>query len=240
MASNLASTINIGVHSACIVRMAKLDTDCSPLQGADQGIITAGLVTLTASPVVEEGSQIEPKLACGDYGFRVEKTDRIKRYDLSGEFLFHDHEAMLMMFGGSTIVAKAATPYVGKVIGHAMPSTDDGIATVGVYLEVIQLVAYQDLGECAATTTAPYAMGTIFGRTRFVPGDATFTEEAASVTFTAKASENPNLFDGPWNDYPGSTYIPRSPKVEVLYSKTQYDAIATLARAGYQTLPTAS
>lgn len=240
MASNLASTVNIGVHSACIVRMAALDADCSPLQGVDSGIVTAGLVTLTGSPVVEEGTAIEPKLACGDYAFRVEKPDRIKRYDLTGEFIFHDHEAMALMFGGSTVVAKAASPYATKVIGHAMPSVDQGLGTIGVYLEVIQLVAFEDQGECAPNATAPYALGTIFGRCAFTPGDSAFTEEAASVTFTAKANENPNLFDGPWNDWPGTGYVPKSPKIEVLYNKAQYDAIANLARAGYQSLPTAS
>lgn len=240
MASNLASPFNLGVHSASIVRMANLDTDCSPKQGTDNMFVTAGLVTLSGTPSIEEGTAIEPKTAAGDYGFRVKKKDRLKGYDLTGEFIFHDHEAMQMMFSGSLVLGKAGSAGVGKVIGHAMPNMDDGLPQVGVYLEVIQLVAYEDLGECAPVTTGPYAMGTIFGRATLRPGDSQFTEDASAVTFTGTALENPNLFDGPWNDWPGTVSIARSPKIEVFYTKAQYDVIAAAARAGLQSGPTAS
>ena len=240
MPSNLASTINIGKHSACLVRLARLDTDCSPLQGTDSVFVTAGLVTLTGTPLVEEGTQVEPKTACGDYAFRVEKPDRIKRYDLSGEFIFFDHELMFSMFGGTSVVGRAATPFATKVVGHAMPDPATALSGNGMYLEVIQLTALQGVGDCNPSASSPYAYGTIFPRVKFVPGDSSFTEDAATLTFTGKATANPNMFDGPWNDWPGTGYMPNSPKIDVLYSKTQYDAMAVLARAGWQNAPTSS
>ena len=119
MATNLAGGVCIGQLNACVVRAARLDSDCTPTGGADGGIITAGLATLTADPEIEEGTVFEPKNGCGDIMYTVTQADKIKRFNLTGEFLFFDYEMMALLFGGSTILGRAAGAYTGQVIGHA-------------------------------------------------------------------------------------------------------------------------
>src|SRR4051812_45386208 len=108
MASNLAGGVCIGELQACIVRVAALDSDCTITGGTNGGLVTAGLVTLTADPDVEEGTVYEQKNACGDILFTYEKDDVVKRYNVSGEFGFSDFEMMALLFGGTTILGAAA------------------------------------------------------------------------------------------------------------------------------------
>ena len=84
----------IGQRNVCILRAAKLDDDCSPLGGADSGVVTVGIVTMTASAEIEEGTIAEPKTGCGDIAFTVADPDILKRYNVTGEILFHDVEMM--------------------------------------------------------------------------------------------------------------------------------------------------
>lgn len=237
---NLAGGVAIGQLNACVVRAARLDADCSPTGGANGGIVTAGLVTLNADPDIEEGTVFEPKNACGDIMFTYEQEDKIKRYNFTGEFGFHDYEMMALLFGGTTILGKAGGDFAGEVIGYA-----DRLYSApprnGVYLEIITDAIYAGSGECvAADGGTPAAVGHIFGKVKLQRGASNFANEVKLLTFTGKGTNNPNLFDGPWNDYPGAGYIPNSPYVEVGYTQAEYDAILAKVADGYQTLPAGS
>jgi hypothetical protein len=238
MATNLAGGIDLGQHSVCLLRAAALAPDCSPLGGADSGIVTLGIISLTADPDVEEGRVFEPKNGCGTVGWTYEEQSRVKRFNLSGELLYHDLEMKQLLFGGTLVVGHAsASDFPGKVIGWAGPARHNG-----VYLEVITRLVGAGIGECSVGGVAvPAAKGYIFGKVKLTPGSQTYEDAEAPVAFTGVASGNPVLFDGPWNDYPGVGYIPNTPyPVEVEYSQAEYDAIAALAGAGYKTLPAAS
>lgn len=233
MATNLAGGICIGELQACVVRAAALDADCTPTGGTNGGLVTAGLVTLTADPDIEEGTLYEQKNACGDILFTYQKDDVVKKYNLSGEFGFADFEMMALLFGGTTILGKVGGPFAGKVIGFA-----DRLYTAarrnGVYLEVITTTVGQGVGDCSMGATAiPAAIGHIFGKVKLVPGAQNFADDVKRVAFTGKGVNNPNLFDGPWNDYPGTPYVPNSPHIEVAYSQSQYDAILATVHCGY-------
>lgn len=240
MASNLAGGVCIGELQACIVRVAALDSDCTPTGGTNGGIVTAGLVTLTADPDVEEGTVYEQKNACGDILYTYEKDDVVKRYNVSGEFGFSDFEMMALLFGGTTILGAAAGAFAGKVIGMA-----DRLYTAGrrngVYLEVITTAIAEGAGDCVVSGAAtPAAIGHIFGKVRLTPGSLNFADDIKRVAFTGKATNNPNLFNGPWNDYPGAGYAANSPHISVGYSTAEYAAIADLVTCGYQDLATGS
>ena len=240
MPSNLAGDINLGQFNACVVRVARLDSDCSPTGGNNSGWVSAGLVTMTATPDIEEGTVFEPKTACGDIAYTFEDADRIKRYNLTGEFIFFDWEGMEIMFGGSTIVAAAGPSYAGEVIGYAVPSFT-ATPNNGVYLEVITKGVAQGAGDCIATGTGfPTFYGHIFGKVKLVPGERVFENDVARVTFSGKATSNPSLFNGPWNDYPGVGYIPTSPLVAIGYSAAQYATILANVAPGYDDLPAGS
>jgi hypothetical protein len=243
MATNLAGGVCIGELQACIVRAALLDTDCTPTGGVNGGIVTAGLVTMTADPEIDAGTVYEQKSACGDILFTYEKDDVIKRYNVSGEFGFADFEMMALLFGGTTILGRAAGLYNGKVIGYA-DRLYTASSRTGVYLEVITTAIVEGSGGCqytgAATGTAPFAIGHIFGKAKLVPGSMNFADDIKRVTFSGKAANNPNLTNGPWNDYPGAGYTPNSPHVAVGYSEAEYNAIAAQVNCGYRDIPVGS
>jgi len=240
MTTNLAGGVCIGQLNACVVRAARLDSDCSPTGGTDGGIVTAGLATLTADPDIEEGTLFEPKNACGDILFTYQLADKIKRYNLSGEFLFFDYEMMALLFGGDLILGAGGGDYAGEVIGHAMPLYN-APPTNGVYLEVITQAISEGAGDCVADGSgAPAYIGHIFGKCRLTPGSRTFENDVARVAFTGKGTNNPSLYDGPWNDWPGTGWIPNSAYIQVGYSADEYAAILAEVSCGYATLPAPS
>jgi hypothetical protein len=241
MASNLPGGTCIGQHSVCLLRASKLDSDCSPFGGADSGIVTIGIVTLTATPDIEEGVVIEPKNGCGTIAYTYTEEDKIKRWNLTGELVYHDWEAFLILFGGRQVVGAAGGTYAGMNIGHTPPDYTTTAQRNGVYLEVITKAVSAEAGDCATAVGGhtPY-VGHIFPKAKLYPGDQTFAEGARNVTFTGTAVRNPNIFNGPWNDYPGAGYLRAEPYTTVGYSQSQYDAIIAVADCGFQTLPAAS
>lgn len=241
MATNNAGAINIGHYNACVFRAALLNADCSPTQGTNGGIVTAGLVTMTATPDVEEGTVFEPKTGCGSIAYTAEESDKIKRYNLTGEFIFFDPELMVTLFGGTLILGAAGGDFAGQVIGWAAPRYDQASSHYGAYLEVITQSAAEGAGDCIISGSGrPTHFGYIFGKVKMVPGERVFENGEGRVAFTGKATNNPVLYDGPWNDFPGEGYIPNSPYMFVGYSQAEYDAIEALVGNGFVDLPTAS
>ena len=60
MSTNIAGAANIGELGACVVRAARLNSNCAPTGGVNGGIVTAGLVTMTVDPQIEEGTKRSP------------------------------------------------------------------------------------------------------------------------------------------------------------------------------------
>jgi hypothetical protein len=241
MASVLPGGVCVLQRNVCILRLAKLDADCSPSGGADSGIVTTGIVSMTATPNVEEGVVAEPKNGCGRILATVTDPDIVKYYDVDGEIATHDVEMMTILFGGSsTILGKSGGPHANQAIGWASPGPDTNRGN-GVYLEVITQVFAIGAGDCVPVSSSyPPYVGHIFGKVYAVPGERTFENDVANVAFTGKAYQNPALFDGPWNDFPGAGYIPTRPYVTAGYSQTQFDAINAVAGCGLKTLPAGS
>lgn len=242
MATNLVGPVCIGELNACVLRAARLGADCHPSGGADSGIVTAALVTLTADPDIEAGQVFEPKNGCGSIMYQLRLEDRIKGYNLSGTFVFFDFEMMALLFGGNTILGAAAGWAAGKVIGYS-DRLFSAAPRNGTYLEVIRQVVTPDSGDCVQTTgtPGPAAAGHIFGKVKLVPGSMTFENDVATLAFTGYATNNNWLANGPWNDYPGAGYVPNAAHSEVLYSAAQYAAITALIGCGFsQNLPAGS
>lgn len=240
MPSNLPSAVNVGQIQACLFRVARLDSDCSPLGGNCSGYVTAGLATFTSTPDVEEGTRIEPKNACGQIVYTYEAPSVVKRHNLSGELYFFDVEAQFILFGGEVILGGSGSDFSGDAIGWASPNYTDAPSD-GVYLEIITRNIGEGAGDCqAADASFPAYTGHIWGKAKLVLGDRTFEEDAARLTFTGTATGNPSLYDGPWNDYPGAGYIRNTPYQTIGYSDDEFEAILADAAPGCQDLPTAS
>lgn len=237
MASALPGDICVGQHSVCLVRAALLGPNCVPVGGVDAGIITTGIVTATASPEMIDGASFEPLTGCGDIAWTYETRDKIRRWTLSGELSYFDHEAMEILFGGDVIVGDTGTPFAGDNIGWASPWYTDE-EPPSVYLEFITKTAGQGVGDCAAPDDPfPGYVGHIFPKASLVPGDRTFEFDVATLAFDGFSVANPNLDDGPWGDFPGTGGIPTTGYLQVSYSNEQYAAMLEDAACGYATLP---
>lgn len=241
MASNLPSLTELAQYNAALIRAAKLDSDCSPLGGTNSGYVTVGLATATASPDVEEGTQVRPKNANGLVMYTINNPDIINGFNLTGEFITYDPEGMEIFFGGQTINGGAGSDFSGQTIGWASPGPDS-TPTNGLYLEIITRQVGRGAGDCQATgTDFPPYVGHIFPRTKMTIGDRNFEEGEGRLAWTAKVTNNPAIYNGPWNDYPGAGYFPAfAPYVSIGYSQAEYDAILATAGAGYATLPAGS
>ncbi len=240
MPSALPTTENIGITGVCILRAALLDSDCSPTQGNGSGFITAGIVDLTATPDVEEGTVIAPVTGCGTTAYRKTRPDRLNGYNVSGNLIFFDDEGSHILFGGTKILGASGGDFAGEVIGWAAPNYDNP-QTNGVYLEVISERVAEGAGACISSAGGrPTHVGHIFGKVLLTPGEISLQDGAVNMPFTGKATANPNLFDGPWNDWPGEGSIPSSPVVRIGYTQAEYDAILAEVAAGAVDLPTAS
>jgi hypothetical protein len=240
MPSALPSAENIAITGVCLFRVARLASDCSPLGGNGSGYITTGIIDFTATPEIEEGQTLAPKNGCGTVIYRKIRQDRTVGYNVSGNLAFYDPEGKFQMFGGSVIYGAAGGDFENEVIGWAGPNYD-APESPGVYLEVITQRVGEGAGDCIESgTDRPTWQGFIFGKSLLVPGEVSLQDDVVNMPFTGKTSGNPNLFDGPWNDWPGQGYIPNSPNVEIGYTDAQFDAILATAAAGQADLPTAS
>lgn len=238
MASALPGDICVGQHSVCLVRAALLGADCTPVGGADTGIVTTGIITATASPEFQDGASFESTNGCGDLAWVYETKRKIRRYNVSGELTYFDHEAMSLLFGGDLVVGDTGTGFAGDNIGWAAPWYTDE-QSPDVYLEFITLTAGEGVGDCGNPGDPfPVAHGHIFPKVGLVPGERTMEFDAATLSFEGSSVNNPNIADGPWNDFPGVGGIPNSGYIQVSYSAAEYAAIAALAACGFAVTPT--
>lgn len=248
MATALAGSQAIGQYDVCILRAGRLNADCSPAYGANNGIITAGVVDMTASAEIKAGANIELENGEGELLVNVAKRDRVKFRNLSGTFGLFDYEMMEILFGGTLIHGKSGTDFAGEVIGWAEPGIGDADPAPCV-LEVIVRNAAKGLGACQTTGSAndyPGYTGYIFPKCQLTFGERSFAQGGHTFTFTGKSEGNPNFGSGPWRDWDNTAaevFPANSPMVQV-----GYDNLAAIlatsglsaARVGYVTTPAAS
>lgn len=241
MATNLAGGKCIAHRNACLLRVGRLDSLCAPVYGADNGILTTALVTLTASAEIEVGAEDLRKNACGTVLVNVKKQDKIKRRNLTGEMVFYDYEAFEIMFGGEVLHGAAGLPWAGEVSGYAEPGPDSPDLDP-ISLEVVVENAFGGQGTCSATgSDAPVYTGIIFPKVFLTRGDVTIQEGAINVAFTGTSEPNPAYFTGPWrdwDDYSAEPFPDYSSMVEIGYDALPL--VGLTAGCGYQTTPAAS
>lgn len=243
MASNLPSDTELGQIGASLIRVASLDSDCTVTGGSCGGFITTALTSVNPEPDIEEGTVFEPKTAGGVIFYTFRRPDLVKRVNITAEMIGLDPEQEYIMFGGTKIIGDAGSVSPSDVIGYALPDYSDTPYN-GVYFEVIRQQIAKGAGDCVDSSGAwaPY-VGHIFGKCKFTKGGTTMEDAPGSVSVTGFGVSNPNLYDGPWNDWPGGApnqYIPRSPWIEIGYSQAAFDAMLALAGAGCIDLATGS
>lgn len=244
MVTNLAGGVCIGHYDVCYLRVGRLSATCAPLYGANNGVITVGLVDMTASAEIREGADVEQVNGCGRTLFKVAKQDKVLRRNLTGTIGTWDYELLELLFGGTLILGAAGTNGAGKVIGWAEPSADSADRNP-VSLEVIVKNAAEGEGACSSASSArPAYTGIIFPKVFATLGDYVANEGPHVVNFTGSAENNPNYISGPFRDWDNNavTVFPTtSPMVFTGYDETtDFLNGLTDGRCGYQTTPAAS
>lgn len=230
MASN---TICIGQRQACALRVTRLGSDCAPVTGADNAVVTTALVTMNLDPEIEEGTTYEPKNACDSILWTAEEQDKIKRYTGEGELGVWDYELIELMTDASLMVADAGSPWTSSEnFGIEMPGPTTA-STPGVALEVwTKGQATGNEGPCGPAGTHPPYVRHVFPRVLIRPGGRTFENDVAMFTFSMKASANPQWGSGPWGDWHAASDL----SGDTPYAQFWDDALPATA-CGYIAVP---
>jgi len=235
MATNLVGGLCLFEKNVCVIRVARLNSDCSPSVGVNNAAVTTGIVTMTRSAEIEEGQEFNFKNGCGDLVAYAADADKIKRFNLTGDLLTMDYEFFEIMFGGSVLVSDVGEEYAGKNFGYARP-----IGTVsgnGVSLEVWTQAVFGVGGGCTTVSGAPGWVRHVFPRVTFVEGDRVFENDIAKVSFTGKAFANPAWGNGAFNDYPGVYNSGYTNSAHFEFEESTLPTSVSTAGCGYITVP---
>lgn len=230
-----SDTICIGQRQACALRATRLGSDCSPVEGEDNAVVTTALVTANLDPDIEEGTNFEPKNACDEILWTAEEPSKIKRLTGDIELGVFDYELIELLTDCSLLVGAAGSPWEDKNIGVAYPGPQTA-STYGVALEIwVKAQATGNTGPCGPAGTHPPYIRHVFPRVLLTPSGRTFENDVAMFRASMKASANSQWGEGPWGDWPATTGIPStSPHAEF------FDDALPATACGYIEVPAGS
>lgn len=191
------ATICIAERSVCAIRAVRLDAGCVPLTGSTDGAIAIAVATINLTADVQEGTKFEPVDGCGQVVYTAEDPDIIKRKNITMELVTQDFEMIELLTDSELILGATGGPLAGQAIGINEP----GASTVtgnGVGLEIWAKTAF-GTGACGEAGSNPGYVRHILPLVKLRPGDRTFENAHANVSFTGTANANPNYGD-PWGD----------------------------------------
>lgn len=202
----------------CAMRVARLEANGVPDPGANNLYVTDSLATLTVTPVISEGEEVEVKNACGEVCVNVKDCDRLKRLDLSLGLCYPDPQLLELLTGGVVLTS-------GNAVGYGMPPLGQAACPNGVSVEV-WAKRYDVAG--APDADFPYEHYAL-PRTYWQHGAKTFENGPIQIELNGFATENDNWFNGPANDWPvASDRVMQSlPKASVPTASCGYQTIAT-------------
>lgn len=185
------------VH-ACAMRVTDLDTNGVPLPGPDHIYVTDALTTLTFTPEIADGDEIEEKNACGAICVSYVGDPSFKFLGIELELCTPDPYLEAMLGRGNVLEVP------GRPAGYAYPPLGELSSAVLGGAVSIELWAKRVLdGEL--DPDYPYAWWAIPKITKLRPAGREFAAAAQKPTFSGNAYENTNWFDGPLNDWPTSS-----------------------------------
>jgi hypothetical protein len=95
---------------ACAIRLARLDVAGLTPAGATNGYINNNLITFTATPDIDEGTDHSSKNACGDDAFPIKDRPTTKRYNLAMTLEVKDPEITELLTSNPIILSTPAAP----------------------------------------------------------------------------------------------------------------------------------
>lgn len=235
-----ANSLCLGQRQACAIRVTRLNSDCTPAEGDDNAVVSAGLVTLNIDPEVEEGATYQPKNACDQIRWTAEEEDRITRWTGDFEFSDFDFELMEIMFNAALLVGAATSPWEGQNIGvsGAGPNSPSGNG-VGIELWV-KNAGLGDQGQCGPVSDVPPYTRYVLPLVKVRPGGRTFNVDAGVLAGSIKASPNPQWGQGPWGDWQAEVGFEDSALASESWVQFWDDDIPDTDGCGYLSVPSGS
>ena len=179
-----------GQINACAMRVSRLEPNGVPDPGADNLIVSAGLASMSFTPVYAEGEEIEVKNACGDICIAYKAPARLKRIDLVLDLCQLDPELFEMLAGGGVLTD-------GDAVGYEAPDVGEDPTPYGVSMELWA----QRIIDGELDPDFPYEWW-VFPRTRWRFNERTFNNGPMSHPLSGEGTQNTNWYDGPLNDWP--------------------------------------
>lgn len=179
---------------ACAIRVARLDTDGTPLAGLTGMYVSDALVTATFTPVYTDGDEIEDKNACGVVGVNFRGDDTFKRGDFSLQIITPDPFLSEMLSGGELLdvpglPAGFQAPPIGAVTGN------------GVSIELWS----KRIDDGDLDADFPYAHWAYPKLRNLRMQPHTHANASLQPAFSGQSVENANWYDGPAGDWPADS-----------------------------------
>jgi hypothetical protein len=200
----------LGQVQAFRYRIAKLDTNGVPTPGASNSYVSSGVVSLLVSPQYKDGTHIEQENGEGVLCVSYDGPDSLLRVDFTLTICTPDPYALDLLVEGSKLVASAgqgaggATADADRPYGWAMPA----IGTLTLERLSLELWTKRIDPGGDLDPEYPYAWHVLPLTMRRRTTDTTLANGAVVPVVTGKAYTNNNWFDGPHEDYPGTSDRP--------------------------------
>lgn len=181
---------------ACIIRVAKLNADGTPLVGASSAVISDALVSVAFEPEYQDGAEITQDNACGDRVIDYKAPDIFRWGNITIDLATPDPYLSALLSGGTALEGSVA-PDTDRV-GFAAPA----LGTLPENPISVELWAKRpDKATGSLDALSPYARWAYPLVKNLRLGAHTHENGAILPQFTGQAFENPAWVDGPFGDW---------------------------------------
>lgn len=222
-------SVCLGSARVCALRVARLNSLCQIVPGANNGVVSTAIVRLASSPEYEAGDDFTQKNGCGDICLTVRTLDKLKRMNLTLDLCTRDMELIELLTGAQLYTEGADIIGVSR---RGVGEDDPDPVSLELWTKAIPSGT---TASCAAPGAASWWRW-VYPRATFTLGDVTHENGIGMVTLSGYAEPNTWWGNGPWNDWPADELLDEnSPEHFVL------DSVGPpTAQCGYVTVPSGS
>lgn len=181
----------------CALRITALDDNGTPLVGASSAVVRT-LVQIQKSTTISTGQSFEQRDGCGNICASKTAEDKITGVGLQLQLCQYDFALAALLLGVDPILGNIFTP--SAPIGVDLPSST-APASNGVCVEAWS-PALDGSEQASSASLNPVYFHYVWPKVTWVPGQTTLAAGVILTSFDGKGSENSNIFDGPFNDFP--------------------------------------
>lgn len=175
---------------ACMIRVARLDTNGVPTVGANNMYVSNALVSIGFAWEVQDGDEITQNNGCGEQVLNFKAPSSLRRGNITIQLVTPDPQLSEMLSGGDVLTS-------GAKVGLSAPPLG-ALAENPISIEVWA----KRIRAGHLDSTNGYAWWVYPWISNVRPDDHTQENAPLLPGFIGEAYENDNWFDGPANDWP--------------------------------------